>query len=497
MKRLLPWVLGGAGAAAGAAFPFVCATAAWPEVVTPAYFISHGLVMYRDILFPHTPLLSHLTAAVGLLFGFSATTFRGIVALSVAATSVLVVLGARGRRQTAALVVGLSVGVPMVLLLTVYTEGPALWPDNWMAPLLLGAALALGAFERSGRLSGLLGGGVLLGIAILVKQTSAWVALAGALWLVLASRRRSPAALLRLLLAVSAPYTLFVLGWFVVQGDWSHLRWTLLVPLQMGRAADNLHVLDGDQLLEMVALVLALPAFVLARYSLPAAWRVSSPAGWLLAGCLGMTYPRGGPLHVAASVGLVAVLLVWAVRLLGHSAKRWYRRRVPVRRLACFVGGAACALTSVGVAVLGGGDLLVGRLGGPTFYWDDVETTRLAAIVRARVRPGDEVLLYNVPRDTLYPLTGARSPGGVYVNTGFWDCLNKEGADERLVAELSRRPGLLVLYSEPDSGQVELRRTGIYRFLQGRTEVLEAIGPSMSWRAVRVGGDAGPRERVP
>ena len=129
----------------------------------------------------------------------------------------------------------------------------------------------------------------------------------------------------------------------------------------------------------------------------------------------------------------------------------------------------ACALVSGAVAALGGGDLLAGRLGGPTFYWDDAESSRLAAVVAAHVAPGQEVLLYNLSRDTLYARLGLRPPGGIYVNTGFWDCLNKEGSDERLVAALAARPGLRVLHREPDAGQHELRATRVYRFLATRT----------------------------
>jgi len=276
-----------------------------------------------------------------------------------------------------------------------------------------------------------------------------------------------------------------VASWYLRYGDWAHLRWTLLVPLQMGAAGDNVRFLDRAQNLEMLALALALPAFLLARRALVPGPRTSDPTAWLLAGCLGMTYPRGGPIHWAAAVGLVSLLLVKAILLLHAAATRWLRHGLSRRRLAWFACGVSCVLTSCGVAVLGGGDLLLGRLGGPTYFWDDRQTLRLAGIVRTRVVAGDEVLLYNVPRDTLYAIVGARFPGDLYVNTGFWDCLNKEGADERLVAALSARPDLLVLYREPDRDQAELRRTGVYRFLQERTEIEAAVDRSLSWRRVR------------
>src|SRR5207244_3982425 len=96
-----------------------------------------------------------------------------------------------------------AVGVPAVLLWTVYVQGPALWPDSWMSPFVLGGALALERFERTGRVRPLTLGGLLLGLAVIVKQTSAWVSLAALVWLGLGSRRRSPRHAVRMTLAIA------------------------------------------------------------------------------------------------------------------------------------------------------------------------------------------------------------------------------------------------------------------------------------------------------
>lgn len=470
-------------AAAGCVLPYVCSVTVWPEVLAPAYFVSHGLIMYRDIFFPHTPLLSHLTALAGALFGYSASTLRGVLALSIGATTVLVALGVRHNRLGRRL--GLVLGVPLALLLTIYTDGPALFPDNWMAPLVLGACLCLESFERNGRRRDLIGGGVLLGLAILVKQTSAWMSLAALAWLLVSSGRRSLRAVTTLGAAFVAPYAAFTVGWAIAFQTWSHLRWTLLVPLQMGRAGDNLALVDLHQAPELIILFLAVPAYEAARRALPAGSRLTSPALWLLLGCAAMTFPRAGLIHVASSIGLLAVLTVRGVHIMAALVRRWARRSPGLRTLTLGTISAACLTVVLSVSTLGAGDLLVGSLGGPAYYWDDEPTRRVVALARARIRPGDSWLLYNSSRESVYAITGTRFVGNIYANPSFWDCLNKERTDERVVAELRSRPGTLVLMYEPARGQHELRATLIYRFLTDETELLERVADGVCWRRVR------------
>ena len=93
------------------------------------------------------------------------------------------------------------------------------------------------------------------------------------LWIALRSRRRSLPSAVRLAAAIAAPYALVML---LMTGGFRSLapiRWTLLVPLRMGRAGDNLHLLDLEQLRELVALALAVPAVAFVRAALPAARR--------------------------------------------------------------------------------------------------------------------------------------------------------------------------------------------------------------------------------
>lgn len=480
--RAIPALCAAAGALAAGSAPFLAGVTAWPEIVTPAYFVSRGLLLYREIFFPHTPLLIGATALAGKLLGFSAPVLRLLVALPLAVAAALVVLGARPRRSGAA-IAALLAGVPLLLLLVVYAEGLALWPEPALAPLFLAAALCLERFERAGSRRTLAAGALLLGLAVLVKQTSAWAGLAAVAWVALASRRRSPGAVVLTAGGLVLPYALFVLAWGAAFRTLSHVRWTLFVPATT-RHYVEIGVFPGaSELHEALALFLPLAGFVLLQRSLPSRHRFRSPAVWIALGAAGMAWPRFGLLHLAGTTGIGALLLVRSFLLLRAVLTRARRHRFAPARLVAFAVGSALALSAAGVAILGGGPLL--PWGGRVRYWDDATAEEAAKGVQARVAPGGEVFVFVAPYETLYPRTRTRFPGGLYVNPAFWYYLNKEGLDERLVAILAARPGLPVLYREPDAEEKELRRTALYRFLYERTEVVDRVDARTSWRRVR------------
>lgn len=473
-----------ASAAALLAFglPFLGGVVAWPEIVVPAYQTLRGSLLYAEIFFPHTPLLILLTAAAARLFGFGPHLFAGLVGLSLSATAALCVLGSgRGTRRGSPAFAAIA-GVVLLALWVVYFDGPALWPDPFLAPFVLAAALLLERFERAGRAPDLAAAGLVLGLAILVKQTSAWVSLAALAWLIVRSRRRSLRTAFLLAAAVCVPYALFAVSWGAFFGTVTHVRWTLLVPLEMGAAKDNLSPLDLEDLHEVVAPLLGIPALLLARLSLSGRGRLRSALPWLALGCFGMAYPRADLLHLSSTVGLGIVTVLRTVRVLRILTVRRAGRWLPPPRLVAVSASAALVLSSVAVAVLGAGPLALDKVGAPTRFWDD-ETGRLwDAILARRVSPGDPLVLFNVPYDTLYVRSRTALPGGLYVNTALWDCVNKEGADGRIVAALESAPGTLVLFRETEDPSV--RATAIHGFLSTRTELVERVDERTTWRRV-------------
>ena len=469
---------------AGGALPaFLLAFAAWPEIVTPAWFVTRGYRLYDAIFFPHTPLLILATAAAGKVAGFSPAAFRAVAGLSSGLTAALLVAAARTPR---ARVGALLLGVPLLALQGIYFEGPALWPEPFLAPFPLAATLLLERWERRGRRRDLLLGALVLGLGILVKQTFAWFGLAAFLWLVFLSRRRSPRAAALLAAGVAAPYLAFALLWGIGFQTTGHVRWTLVHVVFGGLGGEISARPDLALANEAVAPFLALAGLGLLRAALSPR-RLRSPLVPLALAAFGMAWPRWGLLHLAAAQGLLVLATLRATRLLPVLARRLSRRGASRWRELLAAGGAGLLVTNVAVASLGAGPILLDAAGGPTRFWDDETAEEWAGRARAKTRPGGTLFVFDAPYETLYPLTGTVTPGGFYVNPSFWYCVNKDGLDARLVESLRGRKDVPILFREPPAGRDgdRLRKTATYRFLRDEASVVERIDARAGWKRAR------------
>ncbi|HEY3350403.1 MAG TPA: glycosyltransferase family 39 protein [Thermoanaerobaculia bacterium] len=465
------------------ALPFVVSVTAWPEIVTPAWFVTRGVRLYDGILFPHTPLLILLTAAAGALFGFTPNVLRAIPALSLAAAGGLVVLGTRPhRRARSGPRAALALGVPVLALLTVYAEGPAIWPEPFLAPLLLAGVLLLERHERTGALGDVAAAGLVFGAGILVKQTSAWAALAALLWVALRGRRR---AALLFGAAAALPYLGFALSWALAFRTTRHLAWTLIYPVFSGMSREIAVRLTGADAHEALVLFVPFAALGLSAAALPAR-RLRSPLAAVALGAVGMAWPRPGLLHLAALTGLGALAAARLALVLPVVFRRLRKGRGGPLRLFGAAGGAAACAVFLAVAALGAGPLLLDRAGGPVFYWDDSASRAAAALVRERVPAGGTLLVHGALQN-LYPLTGTGAPGRFYVNPSFWYCLRRDRGNERLVDALAASPGLPILFREPIADVERIRETAVYAFVKERTRPAGNAGDA-EWRVVPAAG---------
>jgi hypothetical protein len=460
-----------------AAVPFLVGITTWPEMIVPAYFLTRGGLFYKTIFFVYTPFVMSVLAATGALFGFSAALFRAVVSAAMAATASLIMLNAERRRGA---LLGAVVGVSLSILWLAYLEGIALWPDPLLAPVVLLASLLLERYERTGSEQALRAAGLVLGLGILIKQTSAWIALAALLWMALSRKRFRAIAALGLLTA--APYAAFAVLWGLVFRTTSHIYWTLVLPIfsSHGREIGTAPTLDDVH--ESVAPFLTLPGYFLLKIALRDRRRMP---GFLMAlGTCGMAYPRVGLLHLTAGAGLIALLGGRAVVSAMGFFRLWSRETLPIRRLAPAIAGLVLLVSAAGVAIGSGGSQLVDGRGHGAFYWDDKLTNDLLKRIRAHVPPGGRLFLYNVTRDTLYVRSGTLTPDGLYVNSGFWHHLERARLDERITAGLADFPGW-ILFRDVAPREKEAKATALYKFLTEQTVIQERVGNDMSWRLVK------------
>jgi hypothetical protein len=383
-------------------------TIAWPEVTTPAYLVARGLVLYRNVKFVHTPGLMETLGACFALFGVSTAVVR-IYAVAWPMLAHLAIL-----HETRSNTLAERCWTSGFFLATFYGwQGNSIWPTVMICALSIPIAVALGRGRP-------IAAGLLIGTAIAIKQTSAYLLLLAAAALLLKRRFREAAVL-----AIWAALP-FAAAWlaFAIAGDGREFaEWTMLVPFRDLYGVINLA--PTPAMLAPVA-VAFLPIALEASLERPGDHAVSTP--WYLLVALGFSliaYPRFGPIQLLAAVPCLAV---GAARLLQRQGHRFHF--------------AALALVAT-ITLTTGAVLLAGEpTDGKVLFWNE-EPAFNALVARLRTYPADSALVADLWGNIL-PRTGLLPPGGLYVHPWltFLDPVDRVGERIRLA---SMRAGTLTV----------------------------------------------------
>ena len=354
-------------------------TIAWPEVTTPAYLWSRGMVMYRDIKFVHTPGLMGLLALAFSWFGVSTPVVR-LFALGWPLVAHAFVLSETRRLSLAARLAGSG----LFLALLFYWQGNSIWPTVMIAALAVPIARALGRNR-------IVAAGLWIGCAILIKQTAAYLLAVVLLRLLFQQRVRDA---MKLTAVAAAPYALCGLGFALAGAGPDFLRWTAIVPFRIGRL-----IADRPSAGAMWLAVLAfLPAVAQTLVEKPGDYETPTRDYLIVAlGLALMAFPRFGFLQM---VGAVPCLAVGAARLLQGS-------RGFVRVLSF---GVVLTLSLSLTSILVAGEPLNGRV---LFWNDDGAFNDLVQRLR-RLPPATP--LHSELWGNLLPRVGLLPPGGLYVH---------------------------------------------------------------------------------
>ena len=396
---------------------------AWPETLVPAWLVSRGWMLYRDVKFAHTPLWIGVEALIGRALGFNAPALR-VLSLGPAFLAHAALWRAGGKRGWRT---GARIGASLFFLATFYLwDGNAVYPDVAIAALAIPAFLALERRTPRGAASA----GLLLGAAVAIKQPAALALLAAAVWVAATARP----LLGRLLVFAAIPLAACAAVFAAAGGLREMLLWTVVVPLRDYRGRTNLGIGEAQ-----VPFVL-LGALTLAAYlAFGRRGRVGSPPSsslliLLTLGFAAMAYPKFELVHLIAAVPLLAVAA-------GETFDA--ARRLPgAARLAAAIPAVVIALDAAFLAT----DTSSGEISFWNSAADDAIVRRLAAL------PPAPLYLYG-PDQNLFIRSGRVPPGGLYANPDLWYQLRAEDLEARQIAVLRAHPETIVLSSGPGSIQ--------------------------------------------
>jgi len=209
----------------------------YPELFIYSYLTEQGLVPYEQILDQHFPGVMFFPinlASLGLANIFQT---RVIHLFLVGLTQILIFFV--GKRLFGSEAKALMANL-LFIVWQPFLEGNVLWIDSFIPPILLFSFLLLISSKEKGK--ELLYSGVLLGIALLFKQTVAPLIVLIFIYFILI--KRSLFDLKQIILGLFPPI-LLLLAWVTVRGIWSDfIYWTFTFNLttfsEMGRKYPSL-----------------------------------------------------------------------------------------------------------------------------------------------------------------------------------------------------------------------------------------------------------------
>ncbi len=268
---------------------------AWPEMLAYPYLLSHGFHFYSDIIQPYVPLLPFILFGLGKVFGLSVLLLRTITFVIILITDLLLWwwLHKLFKKKIALITFFLYV------LLQVSFDGNGLWFDLVIAPWALGAYYFLSTFVEKRQNKLLFLAGLLLGVAMIIKQTAVWCLLVSLLYLVWQKQFKSLAIII-----VASLLPIFLLLFFFPPHQLFY--WTLVYPFTIAPTMSGyVQYPSIKQLAQMLALFL------------PLVWlfKIKSQQsllllGWFLAS-LGFLFPRFDYFHLQPALPFLMIGLAW------------------------------------------------------------------------------------------------------------------------------------------------------------------------------------------
>lgn len=161
------------------AIPFVQAVCAlilpfvwWPEMLNWPFFINNGWSVYKDILIVHTPLLLFVLSVAYRIFGYQAGVLQMVGIILLFLSNLLIGTIVFRLTKSSKLAV---FGSCLFLILSFAFEGNHVWFESLVMPLLLSVFYFQWEYFQVKQAKYLFVSGVFLGLAMLTKQTVAYV----------------------------------------------------------------------------------------------------------------------------------------------------------------------------------------------------------------------------------------------------------------------------------------------------------------------------------
>lgn len=188
----------------------------WPEMLLYPWFLTKGLVYYRDVILAYVPGAYYLLHGLYSLIGYSTASEKLIAYGFILLTDVLVYLTAR--RLTKQVWPGIIALFFFVLWQPIFS-GNTIWYETILAPMYLIAYFFALRYLDKPTLNAVIPVGTMLAVATLMKQTAVWSVLAMCLFVWLSHTHKKEGVIHAVIIGLTTiAANLLVWGYFVFVG---------------------------------------------------------------------------------------------------------------------------------------------------------------------------------------------------------------------------------------------------------------------------------------
>lgn len=188
----------------------------WPEMLVYPWFLSKGLLYYRDVVLAYVPGSYYLLHALYSILGYSPVSERIIAYCFILLTDWLVYAVSRSVTKSG---IWAIISLLFFVIWQPVFSGNTIWYETMLAPLYLVTYLLILGYLKEPRMPKALWIGGLLGVATLIKQTAAWPLAAVCLFVWLSAKNKRVSFLHAVGIGVVAiVMQLLSWGYFALQG---------------------------------------------------------------------------------------------------------------------------------------------------------------------------------------------------------------------------------------------------------------------------------------
>lgn len=188
----------------------------WPEMLLYPWFLTKGLLYYRDVVLAYVPGSYYLLHGIYSVIGYSPASERAIAYGFILLTDILVYIVARKltRSWWAS-----SLALFFFVLWQPIFSGNTIWYETILAPIYLAVYLLLLRYTDKPRLASAVHVGIVLALATLIKQTAAWPLGMACLFVWLSQKNKIQGFFHAAVLgSIALLFQLMTWGYFALQG---------------------------------------------------------------------------------------------------------------------------------------------------------------------------------------------------------------------------------------------------------------------------------------